>query len=294
MIGIIPSANKTYEVYGSILDNDPIEGKLYYDPKDERIYYYSLTDRRSCPKIGFFPIWNGKEFLISKFSNRKYLSDVIKTDINEMSSRINKDVANNILYKHMSSESNIKILEPKISIEDNMFTQCIKAVIIQKKITIVDLFNMARPKLNETIIENYYNTLNKIVFMRYDKWSIWINDILHLKYRIKVYKGNKKVLEYHYPEDTFDTGIVNYLDSINKKDDPFKKITKLLILMFNIDKSTLRKQCSDDYTVNNLMTTINSKKVLSSQLFSRFISMAEFNYVMELYEDDKMIFEFKE
>lgn len=294
MLGIIPSAHKTYEVLGSTDDKNPIEGKIYYDNNDKRLYIYSLTDKRSCPKIGFFPIWNGEKYLISKFSNKKYLSDMLDIDINILSSNINKDIADSIIYKHMSSDSGIKILKPQISNEDNMFTQCIKSVISKKNITIIDLFNIGKPELNEKLIENYYNTLNKIAFMRYDKWTIWINKILHLKYKIKVYKGNKIILEYHYPEDKIDTGIVNYENTVNKSDDPLKKIVKLLIVIYNIDKSQLRKECNDDYTVNNLMTTINSKKSLSSQLFSRFMNMSKFKYVLELYENDNKIFEFKE
>lgn len=293
MLGIIPSSKTSYEVYGKIDDDNLIEGKLYYD-NNERLYYYSLTEKRSNPKTGFFPIWDGKKFYISKFSNNKYLSDVIKTDIQSMSNRIDKNMANLINYKHQIYDTNIKILQPRINNTDNMFTQCIKGVLFNKKITIIDLFNIAGPKLDKSIIENYYNTLNKISFMRYDKWCVWINDILHLKYKIIIYKSNKKVLEYYYPSNKFDTGLIDYNKAVNKFDDPLTQIVKLLMIMFNIDKSLLRKGCNDDYTVNNLLTSINSNKPLSSQLFSRFISISGFSYTLQLFENDKMIFEFNE
>lgn len=294
MLGIIPSSKHTYEVIGTTEITNPIEGKIYYDKNDNRLYYYSKSYHRSCPSNGFFPIWNGEKYIITKYSNNKHLSDVINTDINTLSSKINKTVANDVLYKHMSSDSGSKILKPQITNEDNMFTQCIKGVISNKNITIVDLFELAKPKLNEKIIDNYYHTLNKISFMRYDKWTVWINDILHLSYKIKIYKSNKKVLVYEYPSNKFNTGIIKYDKIVESINDPLKSIVKILIVIFNIDKSIMRKECNDDYTVNNLMTTINSDKPLSSQLFSRFLMMNKFNYKLELYEDNNLIFTFKE
>ena len=61
MLGIIPSTKCTYEVYGTTDDKSPIEGKLYYDKSNGRLYYYSLTETRSNPKTGYFPIWDGKK-----------------------------------------------------------------------------------------------------------------------------------------------------------------------------------------------------------------------------------------
>ena len=102
-------------------------------------------------------------------------------------------------------------------------------------------------------------------------------------------------MSYKYPEDKFDTGIVKYNDIAKSSDDPFKRIIKILMVMENINKSSLKSDNVDDYTVNNMVTTINGKKPLSAQLFSRFISMAKLSYSMTIYDRyDKFIFEYKE
>lgn len=294
MLGIIPSSKRTYEVYGTTNDSSPIEGKIYYDPSNGRLYYYSSKETRSNPTTGYFPVWNGKQFFISQFSKEKYFDkDVKKVDIESLSSSIDKDVANKVLYMQRVSD-NSELLKPQISDADNMFTQCIKGVISQKDITMVDLIDMAAPKLNQSVVESFYSALNKITFMRYEKWSIWIDTILHLTYQVSVFKNDKKILTYSYPDDVFDTGIVKYDDITKTKDDPFKKIIKLLIVMNNITKASLRSACDDDYTVNNLLTTVNGNKPLSAQLFSRFIRISGFSYTVALYENEKQIFEFKE
>ena len=41
MIGIVPGTTKTYEIDGDFHCPTPIEGKLYYDPKTGRLYYFS-------------------------------------------------------------------------------------------------------------------------------------------------------------------------------------------------------------------------------------------------------------
>ncbi len=132
--------------------------------------------------------------------------------------------------------------------------------------------------------------------MRLDKWTIWIDIILKLRYVLEVYKGEKMLLSYSYPEDTFDTGIVRYDNIISSEDDPFKKIIKVLMVMENINKNSLRSDEVDDYTINNMMTTLNGKKSLSAQLFSRFIRMANLSYVVRLYDRDmnNQVFEYKE
>jgi len=176
-----------------------------------------------------------------------------------------------------------------------MFTQCIKGVINQKQITMIDLYDMASPKLSEKMIENYYAALIRITFMRLDKWHIWTDVILHINYVIEVYNNKKKLLTYRYPKNEFDTGIVKFDTIINTKDDPFKKIIKILMIMENITKNTLKSDEVDDYTINNMMTTINGKKSLSAQLFSRFIRMAELSYTITIYDNKgKQIFEYKE
>lgn len=294
MIGIIPGNKKTFEVFGSFTDSNLVEGKLYYDPKDERIYLYSKTESRSNPDTGFFPIWNGKEKFISNFSKEKYMSkDVIKTDIHTLCSSIDKDVADNVLYLQRRS-TNDEILRPKISDEDNMFTQCIKGILNEKELTIIDLVDMSSPKLDEKIIEGYYNALTKITFMRINKWEIWINEILHVGYKLIVTKNNKKLLTYEYPKDKFDTGIVKYNDIIKSEDDPFKKIIKILMIMENINKNMLRSDQVDDYTINNMITSINGSKPLSAQIFSRFIRMAKLSYSISIIEKGQVIFNYKE
>jgi len=294
MIGIIPSNNKTFEVYGDFNTNNPIEGKLYYD-NNGRLFYYSKIENRANPRTGYFPVWDGNKTYISNFAiDKRFDIDVTKIDINTISSNINKDVANKVLYQQRRSE-NDTILKPQITDEDNMFTQCIKGVINQKQITMIDLYDMASPKLSEKMIENYYAALIRITFMRLDKWHIWTDVILHINYVIEVYNNKKKLLTYRYPKNEFDTGIVKFDTIINTKDDPFKKIIKILMIMENITKNTLKSDEVDDYTINNMMTTINGKKSLSAQLFSRFIRMAELSYTITIYDNKgKQIFEYKE
>lgn len=294
MIGIIPSSSKTFEVFGMFNSDKLIEGKLYIDPSDGRVYVYSLIEKRSNPNTGYFPIWDGKNQYISKFSNKKYLDqDVIKTDITLMGSSINKNIADQVLYQLRRSD-NDDILEPQLSDGDNMFTQCIKGVLNVKKLSLIDLVDMSSPQLSEKIISNYYSALTKITFMRLDKWNIWIDVILHITYSVTVFKNNKKLLTYDYSKDTFDTGIVKYDNIINTKDDPFKKIIKILMIMENINKNSLRSKEVDDYTINNMLTTLNSNKALSAQLFSRFIRMANLAYEVNIFEGDNLIFEYKE
>ena len=113
MIGIIPSNNKTFEVYGDFNTDNPIEGKLYYHPESGRLFLYSKTETRANPRTGYFPTWNGKETYISKFAIEKYFNqDVTKIDISEMCSNINKSVADQIIYNMRRSE-NDEILKPQ-------------------------------------------------------------------------------------------------------------------------------------------------------------------------------------
>jgi type VI protein secretion system component Hcp len=294
MLGIIPSTSKTFIVEGMFGDKPFEEGKLYVDPESKRVYMYSTAEKRSNPKTGYFPVWDGSKAYISKFSNEKYLDkDVTKTDIVAMGSSIDKNVAGNILYQQRRSE-NDDILQPQLIDGDNMFTQCIKGVLNNKKLTIVDLVDMSSPKLSEKVISNYYSALTKITFMRLDKWNIWINTILHLRYSVIVYKDDKKLLTYNYPKDVFDTGIVKYDNITKTKDDPFKKIIKILMIMENINKNSLRSKEVDDYTINNMLTTLNSNKALSAQLFSRFIRMANLSYDVVIFDKDDLLFEYHE
>lgn len=294
VIGIIPSIDKTFEVCGSFESKELVEGKLYYDPLTMRVYFYSTVETRSNPNTGYFPVWDGTRTYVTSFSKEKYFDkDVTKVDLMSMSSSINKDVASQIIYQHRKSD-NSELLKPQISDGDNMFTQCVKGTISAMDITMVDLVDMAKPKVSQKIVEGCYAALTKITFMRIDKWNIWVDSILHIHYTVEVYKGDKKLISYDYPKNKFDTGIVKYDDIINTSDDQFKKIIKILIVMENINKNSLRSEEVDDYTINNMMTTLNSNKALSAQLFSRFIRMAKLTYRIKIYNKNGLVFEFRE
>lgn len=292
MIGIIPGGSKTFVVIGMIGDSSPEEGKLYTDPETNRIYMYSLSEKRSNPTTGFFPIWDGVNKYVSKFSNAKYMDkDVIKTDLASLASGIDNDVANKILYLQRRAENN-EILLPQIKPSDNMFTQCIKGVFSVKQLTFVDLMDLSG--IDEKLIVSYYSALTKIAFMRLERWNIWIDLIFHLDFSITVQKEEKKLLTFRHSINKFDTGIVNYDNIAKTKDDFLKKIVKIIMIMEGISKDNLRSDQVDDYTINNMMIILNTNKTLSSQLFSRFISMAKLSYNVTLYEDGKPIFEYTE
>lgn len=294
MMGIVPSASETFEVLGYVGDANPIDGKIYVNKSDGRLYYYTINATRSNPSTGYFPIWNGKEFIETSFSNTKYLDkDVTLVDLESISSKVDNEVAQKILYDRKRCENN-EILAPSIAEGDNMFTQCVKGALNAKKITAIDLLDLVDNKLDDKIVIGYYNALQKITFMRLDRWNVWIDIILQLSYVLKVYKDEKLLLQYKHPENVFETGIVNYDTIIKSKDDSFKKILKILIILENITKSSLRSPELDDYTINNMLTTLNSNKPISAQLFSRFIRMANLNYEILLYDNGQLIFEYRE
>ena len=294
MLGTIPSASRTYEVEGKLDSQNLVVGKIYYD-SDGRLYIYSTTDTRSNPNNGYFPIWNGKDKIITKFSNEKYLKDVTPESITTLASKINSDVANRVRYQSRRVD-NEEVLKPIIKDEDNMFTQTIKAIIKDKNITIIDLVDMCNPPLEQSVVESYYHSLNKISLMRMEKWNAWLSNILHLSYVLSVYKNGKMAIQYKWPKDEFDTGVVKYQSLAQPNDDPLKKIIKILMVKENISKSTLRASVeTDDYTVNNMMTTLNSNKPMSAQIFSRFIRMSELAYTVELFDvKNNLIFTYKE
>ena len=99
MLGTIPSLSRTYEVMGKLDSNNLIVGKIYYDDTDGRLYMYSPDDTRSNPNNGYFPIWNGKTKIITKFSNEKYLKEVTPESITKLSASINAEVAKKIRYQ---------------------------------------------------------------------------------------------------------------------------------------------------------------------------------------------------
>lgn len=295
MIGMIPSASSTYEVIGDFTSSDLIEGKVYYHPETKRLYFYSTTKKRSNPDTGYFPIWNGKDIFESKFSNEKYFDkDVVKPSIKKFSDNINKNVAEDVLYRQRLLE-NSKKLNPMINDEDNMFTQLVKGAINKLDITMVDLLDAAKGKMDQKMIENYYSSLVKVTMMRLDKFHVWMDVLLKLHYDITVYNDEKQLLKYSWPKDKFNTGIVKYTNIMRPNDDPYKKIVKILMVMENISKTSLRGDEVDDYTINNMMTTLNGNKPLSAQIFCRFIRMAKLSFDIELFDNEgKKIFEYRE
>jgi hypothetical protein len=293
VLGIIPGSTKTF-IVEAVISADTVaeEGKLYADPKTGRIYYYSSSITRSCPLTGFFPVWDGKSKHVSQFSNEKYLEkDVIGSDVSQLAKRIDGSVAKNVRYLHRRSAS-ADYLKPVISDNDNMFTQVIKGIILGKQLTIVDLIDLSG--LSEKVIVNYYSALTKIAFMRMERWEIWIKRIFNLRYDLTVYKADQKLVSYAYPENEYDTGVVQYDAITLTDDDQFKKLVRILMIKENISKHDLRSDQVDDYTINNMLTTLGTKKPLSAQLFSRFIRMASLNYTVEVFEDGKLLFEYKE
>jgi hypothetical protein len=294
LIGIIPSINKTFEVYGFMdSEKEPIEGKLYINPINNRLYLYSLIYKRSNPDNGYFPIWDGKLTYCSSYSNHKYLKDITKISLDDINTNINQNTADRVIYNHRRCE-NSEILKPEYCNEDNMFTQCIKGVLNKYEYTLVDLVDMSNPPIEEKVLANYYSALNKITFMRLNKWLIWIDNILHMQYIIIVDRDKRELLSYHYPKEIFKTGIINYDSIINTKDDSLKKIIKIIMVMENISKSNLKSKDVDDYTINNMLTTLDSNKSVSAQLFSRFIHMANLSYTVKIFKDDELILEYKE
>ena len=294
MIGIIPGNTKTYEVNGSFNDDNLVEGKLYYDPTDERLYYYSSSETRSNPENGYFPIWNGKSKFVSKFSNQKYLSDIVKLDIDNMCDSIDSDTADTVRYNHRRSDYQ-ELLKPEIYNEDNFFTQIIKGVICKLDMTMIDLYDGGVPKLTEEQIESMYSSLSKITLMRMDKWLIWMNSILHKSFSFAVYDKSKLIVSYRYPENKFSVDDPRCDEIIKSNDDFLKKLIKITMIVMDVNKNQLRSDTTDEYTINNLMTSLNGDKPLSAQLFSRFMDMAHYQYVIAVYNDDgSVLFEFKD
>ena len=282
MLGIIPSASKTFEVGGRIDTNKPVEGKLYYD-ETGRLFIYSTSAKRSNPDVGFFPIWDGESTYITKFSNNRNISEITDISVGSISNNINKEKASDIKYRQMKSGDE-DVLRPSISLTDNMFTQIIKTIICQNNWTMLDISNMCKGKLSSTQLDNLYSSLVKISFMRMERWNIWTDIILRVSYKLTVYKGEKQLLSFTHPGDTFDTGIVKYNNIVKDQMDPFNKTVRILMVMENINKSTIKgNEEVDAYTINNMFTTIMSDKTLSAQIFSRFIKVAKLQFTVEMF-----------
>lgn len=294
MLGIVPSSSKTYEVHGTINSDNLIEGKLYYDEKDNRLYIYSTSMTRSSPNNGFFPIWDGKEFHLSKYSNEKYLDkDMVVPNVSLMGNSINKELARNIQYRQRLSDDDKK-LTPMINDEDNVFTQLVKSIISKMDINKVNLLDMSTDNIDDHMIENYYASLLKVTMMRLDKFHLWIGEIFQMHYTLTVWKDGKVIITYEWPSDKMDTGIIKYDKAIKKSDDPFKKIIKIIMVMNNITKLSLKNDDIDDYTINNMMTTINSDKPLSAQIFCRFMRLANLSFSINVYKKNELVCTYKE
>lgn len=294
MLGIVPSSTKTFEVIDYMDSKNLREGRLYADRSSGRLYMYSRELKRACADSGFFPIWDGVEKFDNIAANHKYLDkDVTLLDLSILSQAVDSNVAREVRETQRKADDRV-ILEPVIAEEDNAFTQCIKGAIAAKRVTLTDLIYLANGKLSDKMIYNYYQSLQKISFMRLEKWLIWLNVILHLDYVIKVYRGSRLLVSYISKTNNFDTGPVKYDCIANSKDDPFKKVIKILMVKENISKSTLNNSEIDDYTINNLLTSINSDKAISSQLFGRFMKIAKFNYEIILFDKGNTIFKYRE
>lgn len=296
MIAVIPLMSRTFVVDGSTDFKHPIEGHVYYDLKSKQLYYYSTSVTRPTPMTGYLPIWNGTSIYSSKMAKEKYFDKDTKPILPEdISAKITEEVADDIKYRQRRALAD-DILKPQITDRDNSLTQCIKMVIQNKELTIVDLYDAAHGKLSEYQVDQLYSSLNKIALMRLSKFHVWCSIVLHVKYEIIVFKKKKQVLSYRYPENKYDTGVTNYSSIITKRMDCLKAIVRILMVSQGITKQDLKKNETDDYTVNNLMTSVYGNKPLSAQLFSRFIRLANLSYQIKMYDgkNNKSIFTFKE
>lgn len=294
MYGLVPSGAHTLEVMGDFHVKQPIEGRLYWDPETKYLYFHSKSITRPNPDTGYFPIWDGNGHIYqTQFSRqKKYPDDVLIPDTNILAAKMTKEMADKVRYYQKRMDRD-RILTPNITAQDNMFTQCIKGIINQMKVTMIDLHQMSTGITSEKMIENYYNFLNSTTMMRQDKWNIWLA-VLKMTYSIDVYDNNNvKLLSYNSETDILDAQ-ETWGSNIKEGDDPLTRIAKVLIQMKSINKASLQRPEIDSYAVNNLFTAINGSKALSAQLFSRFIRMANMSYDVTLYKDGETYFNFHE
>ena len=293
MIGIIPGSSKTFVVDGVFCEN-PVEGNIYVEPSSRRLFMFSREFKRSCPENGFFPIWTGEGKIITQFSNSKFESDVISLNLDSLSSSLTPEVAEQVVAeqkKHNSSNA----LEPVITNDDNLFTNCIKGIILERKLSLADLVEMASPAINEKTIAIFYSSLIKTAFMRLDKWYTWVTSILHLSYKITVFDSDESIIvKYSFPEDTFEVKEESLLQKVSDSDDSLKKIVKIIIALKGISKESFKDETTDEYTINNMFTIINSSKRMSGQIFSRFINFSGLSYEIQMFSDGDLVYSFKE
>lgn len=294
MIGIYPGKTKTFIVEDCINNvNDFIEGHLYVDEDTDLLYIYSSKITRPNVEYGFFPIFDGKNKYVRTYCILKTYKDVINQNLDNMISNVDDETKNKVdsLQRNCSDQDPLK---PIISDSDNAFTQCIKSIIDIKKYTLSQLEELC--SIDKSLIKNYYSVLNKISFMRLDRFNIWMKSILHMNFKLIVKDNNgNKLVTYDDNLNKFDTGIISYNDIVNNNNIDFmKKIIFIVMRMKSITKSQLSSGDMKDYTVNNLLILLNSNKQFSIQLFSRFIKMIDYSYNIEIYDKDKLIFIYSE
>lgn len=299
MESIVVCKNNTYPVEG-MFSNQMEEGKLYIDPKSKRIYCYTTTTQVVGDASHHFPIYDGKHFFDSVRSYKKYESDVISTDVTDMASSISEKDREDMEYRSQAVLYG-GVLEPEISDSDNIYSQCIKGILLHKKYNLLDLSIMSHPKLTVEEISNLYQSLHKIAFMREKKFMIWMNQIFHMDYEVNCYDTNSdkplltyhsidKRYEFHIPVD--DAHQKEYDDILKKSWDPFKKMINLIIKMKNYKKSDFNIHTESAYTINNMMTTIFSDKSVSAQIFSRFMRIINLPFDIVIYDKDDIVFSY--
>lgn len=297
MESIVVCKNNTYPVEG-MFSNQMKEGKLYIDPKSKRIYCYTTTTQVVGNDSYHFPIYDGKHFFDSVRSYKKYESDVISTDVTDMASSISEKDREDMEYRSKAVLYG-DILEPEISDSDNIYSQCIKGILLHKKYNILDLSIMSNPKLTVEEISNLYQSLHKIAFMREKKFMIWMNQILHMEYKVNCYDSDsdRQLLTYHSMDQRYefyrkddDSHKEEYDEILKKSWDPFKKMINLIIKMKNYKKADFNVNTESAYTINNMMTTIFGDKSVSAQIFSRFMRIINLPFDIIIYDKDDIVF----
>ena len=299
MESIVICKNNTFPVEGTFSDHMEV-GKLYVDPKSKRIYCFDPINQIVGDKSKYFPIYNGKQFFDSIRSYKKYESDIVSTNVQNMANSISEQDKVDMEYRSKAVLYG-DILEPEISDSDNIYSQCIKGVLQRKKYNLLDLSMMSKPKLSIDEISNLYQSLHKIAFMREKKFMIWIHQILHMEYRVICFDadGVKKLILYDSKDNTYEFIDTKDIYEANKKEyesiqkkswDPLKKIINMIIQLKNYKKSDFNKKTESSYTINNMMTTIFSDKSVSAQIFSRFMRIINLPFEFVIYDDHGIVF----
>ena len=274
MDSIVVCKNNTYPVEG-MFSNQMEEGRLYIDPKSKRIYCYTTTTQVVGDTSHHFPIYDGKHFFDSVRSYKKYESDVISTDVTDMASSISEKDREDMEYRSKAVLYG-DILEPEISDSDNIYSQCIKGILLHKKYNLLDLSIMSNQKLTVEEISNLY-----------------------MDYKVNCYDSNSDqlLLTYHSIDKRYEFYHKNndchreeYDEILKKSWDPFKKMINLIIKMKNYKKADFNVNTESAYTINNMMTTIFGDKSVSAQIFSRFMRIINLPFDIVIYDKDDIVF----